>query len=276
MAEGADGLSMATLRASREAWWDDHFTDLLVEALPADVGLLVDVGCGLATAALTLLPRLPKMEYVGVDVDGGRLDAARRDLAAVGLGQRVELKKGDATELPVGEALADAVLTVMTLQHLPDVPAALRDALRVLRPGGQLVAVEPDNLGQRFYFDGALDQIDAAIRALCEAHRHRRAPADLGIGPRVPGLMAEAGFVDVDARAHAIHSLQKESCAAFFNRVRGVVEAVQNAAGLPADDPVVGDCNRAVRAAEARIDPDHEGYACQLVPVFRVVGKKPR
>jgi ubiquinone/menaquinone biosynthesis C-methylase UbiE len=71
------------------------------------------------------------------------VDASRPMLAgAAGKGHAAVL--GDAGRLPLADASVDAVLVVDALHHLPDRPAALAEAARVLRPGGVLVVREFD------------------------------------------------------------------------------------------------------------------------------------
>src|SRR4029077_18081758 len=144
-----DGLSSEELERSRAAWWDDAFTRLLVDAVPPDEVTLIDVGCGLATAAHALLPSRSKLAYLGVDLDEERLATAKETLEGTSYARRVTLRKASAHELPVPEAVAEVVLFVLTLQHLADVPRALVEARRALVPGGRVVAVEPANLGVR-------------------------------------------------------------------------------------------------------------------------------
>jgi 2-polyprenyl-6-hydroxyphenyl methylase/3-demethylubiquinone-9 3-methyltransferase len=92
--------------------------------------VLVDIGCG----AGLLAPHVAGKGYthVGVDLTASALaQAAAHGVRAV---------RGDATALPLPDGCADVVSAGELFEHVPDLPAAVREACRVLRPGGVLVA----------------------------------------------------------------------------------------------------------------------------------------
>jgi 2-polyprenyl-6-hydroxyphenyl methylase / 3-demethylubiquinone-9 3-methyltransferase len=91
--------------------------------------VLVDVGCG----AGLLAPHLAGKGYrhVGVDLVGSALEqAAAHGVLAV---------RADATALPLPDGCADVVAAGELLEHVTDLPAAVGEICRVLRPGGLLV-----------------------------------------------------------------------------------------------------------------------------------------
>ena len=94
---------------------------------------LLDVGGGSGRAAAALTGP----EITVVDASVGMLGRARgvRDLSAVA---------GDAGRLPFRDASVDALTIVDAFHHLPDQAAAIREAARVLAPGGALVIREFD------------------------------------------------------------------------------------------------------------------------------------
>jgi ubiquinone/menaquinone biosynthesis C-methylase UbiE len=100
--------------------------------------LEVAVGTGKQLAALA--QRNPGGRTVGVDLAGGMLAVARRRLARAGL-DRVELRRGDALALPFEDESFDLVVNSYMLDQLPrdQIPRALAEFRRVLRPGGRLV-----------------------------------------------------------------------------------------------------------------------------------------
>ena len=110
----------------------------LAEVRDQEAVLEVAVGTGKQLAALA--GRNPGGRTVGVDLADGMLARARRQLARDGL-EGVELRRGDALALPFADASFDLVVNSYTLDLLPraDIPKALGEFRRVLRPGGRLV-----------------------------------------------------------------------------------------------------------------------------------------
>lgn len=101
--------------------------------------------CGTGTGALSgaLLRALPRPEdgqlkLDGIDISSRMLDCARRNLEPTGA--EIRLRRGDACRLPYGDGAFDMVMTAHMLEHLPDPVTALREMVRVLKPGGMLVA----------------------------------------------------------------------------------------------------------------------------------------
>ena len=90
---------------------------------------------GTGTGVLALeLARLG-LRVVAVDHSARMLDAARAKLAAEGL-SGVELRRGDAADLPLEEASVDAAFAHMVLHYLPSPADAVAEMGRIVRPGG--------------------------------------------------------------------------------------------------------------------------------------------
>lgn len=96
----------------------------------------VDLGAGSGAASRALAAL--GAEVIGVEPNA----AARARAAEAGGGPTYRAGTGEATGLPA--ASADLVLFSMSLHHCGDMPAALSEALRVLRPGGRLAVAEPE------------------------------------------------------------------------------------------------------------------------------------
>jgi arsenite methyltransferase len=101
--------------------------------------VVADVGSGTGFIAAGLAP-LVRRVYV-VDGSAAMLDVARKNLSAF---QNIEYHEADGASLPFPEESLDAVFANMYLHHCPDAPGAIREMVRVLRPGGRLVITDMD------------------------------------------------------------------------------------------------------------------------------------
>jgi SAM-dependent methyltransferase len=103
----------------------------------SDGSTIVDAPCGSGVAFGGLRPE-QRVRYLGFDLSPEMLRRARRRAAKLGLDQ-VELSEADVVSLPTEAGGVDLFLSYFGLHCLPDPAAALREAARCLRPGGQLV-----------------------------------------------------------------------------------------------------------------------------------------
>jgi ubiquinone/menaquinone biosynthesis C-methylase UbiE len=83
---------------------------------------------------------LPDVRLTGVDLSTDMLERAR--VRAQELGREADLRLGDAEQLEFEASSFDTVVFSFALCSIPDDQAAVREATRVLRPGGRLVFIE--------------------------------------------------------------------------------------------------------------------------------------
>ena len=141
------GRLMARLNGPLNDWAVD-----LLELSPRDRVLEVGYGPGLAIERIAA--RTGQGLVVGVDrSELMRRQAARRNREALAAG-RVELHVGSAERLPAPAASFTHALAVNSLQFWPDLPAALAELRRVLRPQGRLLFL----LRMRREFAGRFDR----------------------------------------------------------------------------------------------------------------------
>jgi SAM-dependent methyltransferase len=98
---------------------------------------VLDAGCG-AGATVVRLAGPHRCRVVGADVSPRMLDWARRGALRAGVASRVELAVADVRELPFEDDAFDLVLCESVLAFVDDKRCALRELVRVLRPGGHI------------------------------------------------------------------------------------------------------------------------------------------
>jgi ubiquinone/menaquinone biosynthesis C-methylase UbiE len=165
----------------REPRWRPQLATDVLEGL-ADGDIVVDVGCGTATLAIDLAACRPDVRVIGVDGDAQILRLARAKPGA----ERVELRDGDATALPLADGSAAAVICSLLLHHLALAPksAALREARRVLRPGGVLHVAD---------WGRPADPLAVAGFSALQLFDGREGTRDHRAG-RLPAIIEAAGF----------------------------------------------------------------------------------
>jgi ubiquinone/menaquinone biosynthesis C-methylase UbiE len=152
---------------------------------------LLEVGCGAGAVLAVLGQEFPGVRLVGVDIEPRQLDFARGHLERAGV--EATLLEADASALPFGDESFDHVWMMWFLEHVSDPPAVVREARRVLVPGGAITAIEVDYSTCRA--EPSTPAIEALIRAMVQG---MAASGWSDAGTRLPGWLREAGFREVD------------------------------------------------------------------------------
>lgn len=100
---------------------------------------LLDIGCGAGRMLELLAPRAETA--IGVDLSPAMLGVARSQMEKAGL-RNVQLRQGDIYALPVEGDSVDLAIMHQVLHYLDNPARALREAARVLAPGGRLIVVD--------------------------------------------------------------------------------------------------------------------------------------
>ena len=121
---------------------DPRWRAFLVSRIPPEAARVLDVATGTAAVATELVRADPARTVIGIDQSAEMLAAGRDRVARSGLSDRIELREGRAEELPFADQEFDAVTFTYLLRYVDDVPATLRELVRVVRPGGTVAMLE--------------------------------------------------------------------------------------------------------------------------------------
>jgi ubiquinone/menaquinone biosynthesis C-methylase UbiE len=167
---------------------------------PPSEPTVVDVGTGTGTLARAALERWPAARVIATDAAAGMLDVARDQLS--GFDGRVRLEVGSADRLLLDDSIADLVVSSFVFQLVPDRRAALREAFRLLRPGGMLAYVTWLDRDLRAPFR-PMEEFDEAVLELAIEEPEfppERCAGDVPSALAAAAQLRRAGFREVVAR----------------------------------------------------------------------------
>jgi SAM-dependent methyltransferase len=166
----------------------------------------LDVGCGTGVLSAGVLALAQPASIIGIDPSATFLELARAQLPD----DRVRFETGDAQALPLGDRTVDVVLSGLVLNFVPDPRRAIREMMRVVRPGGTVALYVWDYAGamqlMRYFWDAAaaLDpdarELDEGVRfPICQPAALAALLEDAGLAS-VPGcaLDVPTRFSDFD------------------------------------------------------------------------------
>lgn len=104
---------------------------------------VLDVACGTGDLSLLAAAHVaPTGRVVGVDISEGMLAVGRRRVAASPYRDLVDLRLGNALDLPFADGTFDRVTMGWAMRNVRDIPRTIREAYRVLKPGGMYLNLE--------------------------------------------------------------------------------------------------------------------------------------
>jgi arsenite methyltransferase len=168
---------------------------LVHEALAAAPGeRVLDAGCGPGFYVAETLERVGAQgSVVGVDASAPMLGLAAKRCEGH---DNVSFHEGEVTALPVADADFDRALSVQVLEYVADIPAALGELHRVLRPGGRVLIWDVDWATVSWHSEDPA-RMERFLRAW-DAHL-----TDPSLPRRLSAELRAAGFEDVEIQGHA-------------------------------------------------------------------------
>jgi SAM-dependent methyltransferase len=117
-----------------------------LDALALQAGeRVVDVGSGPGLLAAEMATQVgPAGRVVGLDLSDSMLALSRQRCGDLATSTCLRFLKADAARLPFADSSFDVAVSTQVYEYVPDVPAALAEVYRVLRPGGRVVILDTD------------------------------------------------------------------------------------------------------------------------------------
>lgn len=170
---------------------------------------LLDMATGTGDVLLAMHRMNSGVRYgTGMDIAGNMLAIGRDKIEDRGLAASFRMVRADATCIGARDDFFDAVTISFGIRNVPDVPVALREMHRVLKPGGRLLVLEfslPPNALFRpvylFYLRHILPRIGGFLSGDPSAYRYLNQTIEtFPYGDDFCALMRDAGFREVAAR----------------------------------------------------------------------------
>ncbi|QDU96284.1 class I SAM-dependent methyltransferase [Lignipirellula cremea] len=158
-------------------------------------GDLLDLGTGTAQIPILLCEQTDDCRVFAVDMSVSMLDQARYNIEIAGLIERIFLQQIDAKKTPFADNLFDSTVSNSIVHHLPDPVAAIREAVRVTKPGGRIffrdlfrpeTDAEVEQLVQTYAGrenEHAQKMFDDSLRAALRVDEFQAIVAELGFDP---------------------------------------------------------------------------------------------
>ncbi len=186
--------------------WDRQWRKKMAHFLPKQPHIaLLDCATGTGDQILALIDHIDTA--IGIDLSTEMLSCAQRKIDQRKLGETVSFQVASGMALPFSAHHFDCVTISFGIRNMSDVPLALREAYRVLKPQGRLLILEgslPENRFLRplclFYLRHVLPHLGRILSNNSHAYRYLNQTIEtFPYGKRFCSLLENAGFIHVNA-----------------------------------------------------------------------------
>jgi SAM-dependent methyltransferase len=189
------------------AYWADHadYFDrsaipfhqrLMAAAAITETDRVLDFGCGTGQTTRDAAVAAKRGSALGVDLSSRMLEYARRLAVDEGI-ENVRFEQADAQIHPFEPGFFDAAISRSGAMFFGDLVAAFTNIGRALRPDGRLVITTWQPLSENEWVQEIIDALGAG-RELPAPPPDARGPFALSDPDRVRGVLASAGFTDIE------------------------------------------------------------------------------
>jgi len=209
--------------------FEPYAADLVNRLKPRGPKDVLEVACGTGIVTRALLDGLRPKRLVATDLNQPMVDYAR---SKVGAAPGLEWRQADASALPFPDASFDAVVCQFGVMFVPDKLAAMKEARRVLRPGGVFAfnvwdKIEENDLGRTAH------EVIARFFPV-DPPQFYMIPFGFHDSALIRSMLGQAGFADVQIESVGMESRSPSAAHVAVGLVRGnpVVNAIQERGGV--------------------------------------------
>jgi ubiquinone/menaquinone biosynthesis C-methylase UbiE len=200
-------VMVSRLEVRGNHWFFQKVLGEYLDAIDIDsAGTVLDMGCGTGVAARTIARRARFSGRVtGIDLSPYLVEAAKRLADEEALGDLVGFRSGDTRDLDIPDDRFDAVVAHTLVSHVKEALTVLKEAGRLVKPGGLIAVFDGDYASMTFALDDPVQSRrhdEALIKAIVTSPRvMRQMPrliqqASLEMVRTFPYIMAEVGQGD--------------------------------------------------------------------------------
>jgi ubiquinone/menaquinone biosynthesis C-methylase UbiE len=189
------------LKAQVDLFWEKERMHYIEFGLKDGLSV-VELGSGPGFLTEKLLATFPHLKVTGVEIDPFLIAWAKKYISQKHL-HRCEIIQSSIMDTALAANSFDFAITRLVLGHLPDSVGAVREVLRVIKPGGKAVFVDAD-FNMYMLTHPHIAELGELYDAYCQARK-----ADGGnpkIGRELPALLKKGGFSKVEFEVICAHS----------------------------------------------------------------------
>ncbi|MDR1500856.1 MAG: bifunctional demethylmenaquinone methyltransferase/2-methoxy-6-polyprenyl-1,4-benzoquinol methylase UbiE [Prevotella sp.] len=138
IAENYDTLNR-TMSMGIDISWRKKGLSMLKKLNPQTI---LDIATGTGDLAIQAYDILKPQSILGIDISEGMMEVGRKKVAKAGLSDKISFAKEDCMALSLPDNSFDAAMVAFGVRNFEDLDKGLKEILRILKPGGQLMILE--------------------------------------------------------------------------------------------------------------------------------------